>query len=240
MVAEILKLKRARMFLVSMIGAAAAPIMVFIGALDAKARKPNETIEFMKMFADTNLYIMLLIGTLLYGVITAYLFNREYAEDTLKHLLTISVSRVSLIVSKCAILYIWILVLTLFAWCLTFLLGLIGPAEGLSGAILLEMGRQYLVGGSLLFLLTTPAVFITLVFKNYVPTIIFTAVVTMGNVALANRDYKALFPWTAAEVIATGGYVPAYPAYFSYIAIAAASLLGLAAAIIYFRRVDIH
>ncbi|WP_223068670.1 ABC transporter permease [Paenibacillus caui] len=237
---ELLKLKRAKMFLVSVVGAAAAPIMVFIGYLDMKSRMPDEPATFAKAFGETNLYVLLLIGSLLYGVITAYLFNREYAEDTLKNLLTIPVSRISLIVSKMVLLYLWIMVLTMFAWGLILLLGLIVGYEGLSADVLLESLTEFCIGGSLLFLLSTPTIFITLLFKNYVPTIIFSAVVVMGNVALANREYKALFPWSAVHVIAEHAFVPEYPPFYSYIAIAATSIAGMVATIVYFTRVDIH
>ncbi|MGF7034825.1 bacitracin transport system permease protein [Paenibacillus mucilaginosus] len=237
---ELLKLKRARMFLVSLIGAAAAPAMMFLGLLDFHMRRPGETVTFAKVFEDTNLYVMLLIGTLLYGVITAYLFQREYTEDTLKNLLTIPVSRTSLIVSKLLLLCLWIAVLTLTAWVLALAAGLLGGAEGLDADVLLQSLGQYLAGGGLLFLLSTPTMFVTFLFKNYVPTIIFTSVITMGNVALANRDYKALFPWSAVQVIAGGGQVDAYPIHYSYLAVGLASLAGFVATLIYFKRADIQ
>lgn len=237
---ELLKLKRAKMFMVSLIGAAAAPLMVFIGYLDYKAKKPDMPVLFSEAFSQTNLYVLLLIGTLLYGVITAYLFNREYVEDTLKSLLTIPVSKMSLIASKLVLLFIWILVLTLVAWGLTFILGLIGQYEGLNAAVLLQSLKQFLIGGSLLFLLSTPTIFVTFLFKNYVPTIIFTAVITMGNVALANREYKALYPWSAVHVIADNGFVPEYPPLYSYAAIIATAIIGLIATIVYFKKADIH
>ncbi|WP_019419932.1 ABC transporter permease [Paenibacillus sp. OSY-SE] len=237
---ELLKLKRAKMFMVSLIGAAAAPLMVFIGYLDYKAKKPDMPVLFSEAFSQTNLYVLLLIGTLLYGVITAYLFNREYVEDTLKNLLTIPVSKISFIASKLVLLFIWILVLTLVAWGLTFILGLIGQYEGLNAAVLLQSLKQFLIGGSLLFLLSTPTIFVTFLFKNYVPTIIFTAVITMGNVALANREYKALYPWSAVHVIADNGFVPEYPPLYSYAAIIATAIIGLIATIVYFKKADIH
>ncbi|MDU5144236.1 MAG: ABC transporter permease [Paenibacillus dendritiformis] len=238
--AELLKLKRAKMFMVSLIGAAAAPIMVFIGYLDYMAKKPGMPVLFSDAWSETNLYTTLLIGTLLYGVITAYLFNREYAEDTLKNLLTIPVSRTGLIASKLVLLFLWIMVLTFTSWGLTFIFGLLGQFEGLTAGVVLHSLKKFFIGGSLLFLLSTPTMFVSFLFKNYVPTIIFTAVITMGNVALANREYKAIFPWSAVHVIAENGFVPAYPPLYSYAVIIAAAVIGLMAAIVYFNKSDIH
>ncbi|WP_028559731.1 ABC transporter permease [Paenibacillus pinihumi] len=236
---ELLKLKRAKMFLVSIIGAAAAPLMIFIGYLDRKAKVPDEPVQFADAFTETNLYVVLLIGTLLYGVITAYLFHREYAEDTLKNLLTIPVPRIRLMVSKLLLLFLWMLMLTLFSWSLVLLLGLLAGYEGLSIGVVTDSIQQFLIGGALLFLMTTPTMFVTLLFKNYVPTIIFTAAITMGNVALANSEYRVLFPWSIPHVIATGSFVSQYPAYYSYISIIAVSLLGFAVSAIYFKRADV-
>lgn len=237
---ELLKLKRAKMLIVSMFGAAAAPIMVFIGFLDMKAKKPDTPIRIEEVFYNTNLYILLLIGTILYGVITAYLFNREHEEDTLKNLLTIPVSRIGIITSKLVLLFFWIMALTITAWLLTLGLALIGQFEGIRIPILLQTFKQFIIGGSLLFLLSTPTMFICFVFKNYVPSIIFTAVITMGNVALANREYKALNPWSAVQVIANHDVVPQYPLYYSYAAILLTAVIGFIATVVYFKKVDIH
>ncbi|WP_159884575.1 ABC transporter permease [Paenibacillus puerhi] len=237
---ELLKLKRAKMFPVSLAGAAAAPSMVFIGYLDVKARRPEEMVTFSELFSETSLYVLLLIGTLLYGVITAYLINREFTEDTLKSLLTIPVSRTGLIVSKLILLLIWIMMLTLTAWTLTLIYGLIAQAEGLSLTVIGQSLKEYALGGGLLFLLSTPTMFVSLLFRNYVPTIIFTAVITMANVALVNKEYKALFPWSAVHVIASGTVVPEYPLYYSVAAVVAASAASFLATIVYFKRIDIQ
>lgn len=237
---ELLKLKRAKMLIVSLVGSAAAPIMTFIGFLDMKAKKPGTPVHIEEVFYNTNLYILLLIGTLLYGVITAFLFNREHEEDTLKNLLTIPVSRTGIIMSKLALLFLWIMTLSAAAWLVTFALALLGQFEGWSAAILLQTFKQFIIGGGLLFLLTTPTMFICFLFKNYVPSIIFTSVITMSNVALVNREYKALHPWSAVEVIAHHNVVPQYPLYYSYAAILLTSVIGLIATVVYFKKVDIH
>lgn len=237
---ELLKLKRAKMFLVSVIGASAAPVLMFIGFLNMKSEKPETSVTYEISFYNTNMYVLLLSGTLLYGVITAYLFNREYAEDTLKNLLTIPVSRTSLLFSKLLMLLIWILALTLVSWGLTFVFGLIGGFDGLTIDVILYSLGRYLIGAVLLFLLSTPSVFITFWFKNYVPTIIFTAIVTMVNVALVDKKYSALFPWSAVHVVANKAVVPEYPVLYSVLVILAASVAGLAATIVYFNKSDIH
>src|SRR5699024_12168327 len=65
------------------------------------------------------------------GVVTTYLFNREYVENTIKNILTIPVSRVSFIMSKTLLLFMWIMMLTMIAWFLTLFLVLLTQFDGL-------------------------------------------------------------------------------------------------------------
>ncbi|MEB9670284.1 ABC transporter permease [Bacillus anthracis] len=238
---ELLKLKRSNMFLISIIGAGVAPFMVVVASfVSLKTKHPTPTIVFSQLFGEVNLYTVLIIGVPLYGVVTAYLFTREYAEDTLKNLLTIPVSRISFIISKFIILFLWIMMLTFVAWVLTLLLGIIFQFDGLSSSLMRESFVQFLIGGLLLFVLSTPIILLTIVLKNYVPTIVFTVVITMINLMTANSEHRALFPWAAAGDISRNTLQPTYPPEYSYIGIFGTSIIGLVLLISHFKKVDIH
>src|SRR5699024_1811991 len=135
-----------------------------------------------ELFYNVNLYTVLIIGAPLYGVVTTYLLNREYVENTIKNILTIPVSRVSFIMSKTLLLFIWIMMLTMIAWFLILLLGMLTEYDGLDISLLVETFKEFSIGVVLLFILTTPIILVTLIMKNYVPTIIFTVVITLINV----------------------------------------------------------
>lgn len=237
---EFLKLKRSQMFIISIIGAAIAPFVCFVAFLDMKIERPDVPILMNEVFSQTNMFIVLLIGVPLYGVITAYLYNREYSENTLKNLLTIPVSRISLFISKFSLLFVWITVMTSIAWVLTVVFGIIGQFEDISTILLINTFKVYIVGGILLFLLSTPTILVTHLFKNYVTTIVFTLLITMINVLIVKSKYIALYPWTAVHVIATNSFIPDYPPGYSYISVFAAFIIGFIASIIYFMKEDIH
>lgn len=229
------------MFLISILGAAVAPFMVVIASyISLKTKHPTPTIVFSELFGEVNLYTVLIIGVPLYGVVIAYLFGREYTEDTLKNLLTIPVPRINFLISKLILLFLWIMMLTFVAWALTFLLGLIFHFEGLSSSLIRESFVQFLIGGVLLFILSTPIILLTIVLKNYVPTIVFTIVITMINLMTANSEHRGLFPWAAAGDISRNTLLPTYPPEYSYIAIFGTSLIGFILLISYFKKVDIH
>lgn len=232
---EFLKLKRSSMFLISLLGSAVAPFVVVIATFIHEPATP-----FQDLFYNVNLYTVLIIGVPLYGVVTTYLFNREYTENTLKNLLTIPVSRVSFIISKTLLLFLWIMMLSIIAWGLTLFLGMLTQFDGLSSSLLLDSLKQFSTGGILLFILSTPIILVTLVTKNYVPTIIFTVVITLINVMAGNSEHRGLFPWAAAGDISNQTLPPAYPVEYSYIIIAATALIGFISMLVYFKKTDIH
>src|SRR5699024_12744140 len=92
---ELLKLKRSSMFLLSIAGAAVAPLVVVVATYVNEPSTP-----FKELFYNVNLYTVLIIAAPLYGVVTTYLFIRESVENTVKNILTIPVSRIRCIMSK--------------------------------------------------------------------------------------------------------------------------------------------
>src|SRR5699024_12000210 len=58
--------------------------------------------------------------------------------------------------------------------------------DGLDISLLVESFKEFSIGGVLLFILSTPIILVTLVMKNYVPTIIFT-VVKIGRASCRER-----------------------------------------------------
>src|SRR5699024_4076909 len=161
------------------------------------------------------------------------LFNREYMENTLKNILTIPVSRIGFFVSKMLLLFIWIMMLTLIAWTLTLVLGMLTQFDVLSISLVMVSLSQFSIGGMFLFILSTPLILVKLMMKNYVPTIIFTVVITLMNVMGGYSEHRALFPWAAAGDIANNTLPLTYPLAYSYIAITATALAGFIAMIVY-------
>ena len=81
---ELLKLKRSRMVLLSILGVFATPCMMLIDALQKHFKYPDVTFTLADIYDNSLLYIMVLINLMIYIAITAYLFSREYTENTLK------------------------------------------------------------------------------------------------------------------------------------------------------------
>ncbi len=236
---EFLKLKRSKMFLISILGAMVAPIMVFAGLIKAKITQPEKIVTYWDMLEQTNLYMLLLFGIIVYGVIAAYLFSREYSEKTLKSILTIPVSKEAFLSAKFLMLFIWMMIITLVAWISTLLLSIFGNAADFSGAVIIHSLKEYFLGAMLLYLTMSPFVFITLWLKNIVTPIIAVATVVLANVALANEDLAALFPWSSPYLIASGDIEKlSYSVATAVIIIIVVFLVGIVASFAYFKKQD--
>src|SRR5699024_2881372 len=109
-------------------------------------------------------------------------------------------------------------------WFLTLFLGLLTQFDGLDISLLVESFKEFSIGGVLLFILSTPIILVTLVMKNYVPTIIFTVVITLIYVMGGSSEHRALFPWEAAGNIDNHTPPSTYHPEYSYTAIIVTAL----------------
>lgn len=237
---EFLKLKRSKMFLISVLGAMVAPIMVFAGLIKAKITEPDKIITYLDMLEQTNLYVLLLFGVIVYGVIAAFLFSREYTENTLKLVLTVPVSKGAFLITKLLMLFLWMMILTAVAWVSTLVLSIVGNAAEFNVNVIIQSLEEFFLGAFLLYFTMSPFVFLTLWHKNLVSPIIAAATVVLGNVALANQDLAVLFPWTSPYLIASGDIAKYhYSIETALVIIFAVSFIGFFASFIYFKKQDV-
>src|SRR5699024_4866813 len=96
-----------------------------------------------------------------------------YVENTIKNILTIPVSRVSFIMSKTLLLFMWIMMLTMIAWFLTLFLGLLTQFDGLDISLLVESFKDFSIGGVLLFIFSTHIVFILFIILKMLDSYLF-------------------------------------------------------------------
>lgn len=97
---ELLKLKHSKMVLISVLGVMSTPFMMLIEALQIHFEYPERVFTLDDIYDSSLWYMMLLTNMIIYVVIAAYLFSREYTESTLKTILPIPVSRIKLLLSS--------------------------------------------------------------------------------------------------------------------------------------------
>ncbi|WP_304094549.1 ABC transporter permease, partial [Methanobrevibacter ruminantium] len=153
---EFLKLKRSKIFLLSILMAALPSILMFIATFAF-----DETQSFDALFSTVNMYMSALFAILLFSIIISYLFGREYNEHTLKTMLTIPISRGKFLVSKYVMFLIWILILTVVTSLSTLAFGFAAGLTGFTLQLFINSFAELLFANILLFLTFSPFVFIS-------------------------------------------------------------------------------
>jgi len=234
------------MFLISFLGALVTPLLMFVNHVGTHFRRPGVVFNMASFYDDTLLFTMLLIGPIVYAVVVAYLFSREYTENTLKTILTVPVKKQTFIISKFVMLFVWILFLSLISWMSISILAVLfhtmfGLTEVGIGIAFNYLGR-IMIGGSFMFFLMTPFAFLAIWSKNFVVPLISSAVVMTLNMLLMNTSFNAIYPWTAPmhfvlsnELLEQSSYP--YPIMIGSIALI--SVLGFVLSIAYFQREDV-
>lgn len=241
---ELLKLKRSKMVLISVLGVMSTPFLMLIEALQTHFKHPEMIFTLSDIYSDSILYIMLLSNMMIYVAITAYLFSREYMENTLKTILPITVSRTKLLAAKFGTLFLWIVLLTFVTWAGIFALsGLYHTAFHLEGySLLVAIGwlPKFLFGNILMFLTISPFAFIAGKTKGFVAPIIASAVIVMGSAALSNQDLGALYPWTATFFLVDGRMESTgYPVSLAVGIIILVSVIGFFMTFRHFKKEDL-
>jgi len=115
-ICELLKLRRSKMLLICILGAFVAPILMFVNGVRTHYAHPDAVVKLADFFNSSMLYSMLMFSLIVFAVIGAFLFSREYSENTLKTIITIPVAKSKFIISKFVMLLIVTITLTLISW----------------------------------------------------------------------------------------------------------------------------
>lgn len=205
---ELLKLKRSKMVLISIVGVMSTPFMMLIEALQVHFNQPEIVFTLSDIYSDSVLYIMLIANIMIYVAITSYVFSREYAENTLKTILPIPLSRIKLMVCKFCTLFIWTTFLTIVTWAGILILSGVYHAvfklQGYSMLVAINWLPKFFMSNILMFLTISPFAFIAQKTKGFVAPMITSAVMVMGSAALSNHEWGALYPWTATYFLVEG------------------------------------
>lgn len=232
------------MVYLSILGVMSTPFLMLIGSLQTHFKHPESAITLTAVYNNSLLYIMLLTNMMIDVVITAYLFSREYTENTYKTILPIPISRRKLLLGKFITLFFWIVMLTVVTWAgILILSGIYNSIFGMEGynvSIAIEWFLKFFVVSILMYLTVTPFAYIAIKTKGFVAPVIVSAVIVMGSAALSNQDFGALYPWTAtffmvsAKIQSTG-----YPIFLVIATITLVSIGGFLLTFNHFKKEDL-
>jgi ABC-2 type transport system permease protein len=249
---ETLKLRRSKVPLFTAIGFSIVPLvggLFMIILKDPEAAKSMGLIsakaQLMAGVADWPAFFNIIAqavavgGAILFAIVTAWIFGREFSDRTAKELLALPTSREAIIGAKFIVVAVWTFILSLFVFGFGLVVGNLVTIPGWSTE-LLRSAFVDILGSAILTIMLLPFVALAASMgRGYLPAFgwtIFT--VAMAQIA-AVTGWGGWFPWSIPALF-SGAVGPRTEqlGIHSYIIIIIASMIGLAITFYWWRNAD--
>jgi ABC-2 type transport system permease protein len=249
---ELRKARRARMPLITALAFALAPLaggffMVVmkdpalarrLGMISAKA-------QFIAGGADWPTYFSLLAqaaaigGFVLFSLIAAWVFGREYSDHTLKDLLALPTPRRSIVLAKFIVIALWALLLALEIYLLGLIVGTLVALPPVPPAVVMQGSRMLAETAGLTILLVTPIAFFAGVGRGYLAPMGGTILLIIAAQLVAAAGWGEYFPWAIPALHAgMAGPEAGQMGWVSYGLVLVTSLLGVLATLLWWEWAD--
>lgn len=143
-------------------------------------------------------------GGFLFGLITSWVFGREYSDRTIKDLLALPTARFSIVLSKFIVIAIWSTALIATTCFITFFIGAALKLPQVSSQVFLQSGVMIVAGACLTIALVTPIAFAASAWHGYLPPI-GVMILAMVLAQLTNAaGWGEYFPWSVPALYVQG------------------------------------
>lgn len=250
--AETLKMRRSKVPLFTSIGFLILPL---VGGLFMIILKDPEAAKSMGLIstkaqitagaADWSSFFNLLAqgtaigGAILFSIVTAWVFGREFSDHTVKELLALPTSRETTVTSKFIVIAVWTFALTIFMFLVGLIVGALVDIPGWSGG-LLSSSIVNILGSTLLNMILMPyAALLASTGRGYLPPFGWTILmVALAQIAIIT-GWGDWFPWAVPGLFsgAAGPRVELLGIH-GYIVVFVAGIIGLAATYYWWRTAD--
>lgn len=250
--AETLKVRRSKVPLLAAIGFTLAPLVnglfMFImkdperaremGLLSVKAQMAMSTAEWNTFFSVLTQAIAI-GGFIVFAIVTAWIFGREFSDHTAKDLMALPTSREKIVAAKLIVIAAWVLAVCLWIFCVGLLIGYLVDIPGWTSQLAWVSFREVLLTGGMTLLLMTPVAFIASMGRGYLPPLGFAVLTIFFSQIIAATGWGDWFPWSIPALFSgAAGPRAALLGPHSYVIVALASLVGLVSTFYWWRSAD--
>ena len=250
--AEILKMRRSKVPLFTALGFSFVPLagglfMVILkdpeaarsmGLISAKA-------QLVAGVADWATFFSILAqgaavgGAILFAIVTAWVFGREFTDRTAKELLALPTSRESIVAAKFVVIAIWTFLLTVWIFLVGLVVGKLVVIPGWSQELLRSASLD-VAGAAFLTIALLPFVAFFAGFGHgELPAIGWTILTVVLAQVAAITGWGDWFPWSVPALFSgAAGPRAELMGYHSYTIVIFASLAGLALTFFWWRNAD--
>ena len=178
-------------------------------------------------------------GAILFAIVTAWVFGREFSDRTAKELLALPTSRETIVAAKFIVTAAWTGILTLFIFLIGLVVGRLVVIPGWSQELLRSASVDVLGAAALTIALLPFVALLASVGRGYLPPLGWTILtVALAQIA-AITGWGDWFPW-AVPALFSGAAGPRSEliGIHSYVIVILASMVGLAATFAWWRNAD--
>ncbi|WP_433519404.1 ABC transporter permease [Nonomuraea sp. CA-143628] len=178
-------------------------------------------------------------GLGVYGLITIWLFGREFSDHTATDLLALPTSRTAIVTAKFTIAALWALLLALLLAGLGLLIGTLLALPAWSAPAAIDGLARILAAATLAALTTTPLALAASAGRGYLAAVGVLFGIIFASQVIAALGYGAVFPWSVPGLYAgIAGTGQAPPGLFGLLLVTATGAIGAAATAVWWNRAD--
>jgi ABC-2 type transport system permease protein len=239
--AETLKARRSKVPLLASIGFTLAPLMdglfMFImknperaremGLLSTKAQLAMSTAEWSTFFSVLSQAVAI-GGVIVFSIVTAWVFGREFSDRTTKDLLALPTPRESIVTAKLAVISAWVFAVSIWIYLFGIFIGYLVDIPGWTGQLARQSFVDVLATAAMTLLLMTPVAFIASMGRGYLPPLGWAVLTIFFSQIVAATGWGDWFPWSVPALFSgVVGPRAEQLGTHSYVLVFLASIIGL-------------
>ncbi len=171
-----------------------------LGLLGAKAQLATGTADWAGYLALVA-QIVAVGGLLVFGMVSIWLFGREFSDGTLTDLLALPTSRSAIVVAKLLVAAGWCLALTAYVTTLSLASGLLLALPGWSASVATLGLRTIALTAALTIALTTAYALVASLGRGYLSAIAAMFFTLFAAQVITALGYGEWFPWSVPALL---------------------------------------
>ena len=207
--AEALKARRSKVPLLAALGFTLAPLMdglfMFImkdperaremGLLSVKAQLAMSTADWTTFFSVLTQAIAV-GGVIVFSIVTAWIFGREFSDHTVKDLMATPTSRQAIVASKLIVLSAWVFVSSIWIYLIGLIVGSLVDIPGWTNVLAFQSFRDVIIAAGMTLFLMTPVAFIASMGRGYLLPLGWAVLTIFFSQIIAATGWGDWFPWS--------------------------------------------
>jgi ABC-2 type transport system permease protein len=241
--AETLKARRSKVPWLAALGFTLAPLMdglfMFImknperaremGLLSTKAQLAMSTAEWVTFFSVLTQAIAI-GGVIVFSIVTAWVFGREFSDHTAKDLMALPVSREKIVVAKLIVISVWGFLVAIWVYLVGLFIGFLVDIPGWTAQLAWQSFIDVLATATMTLLLMTPVAFIASMGRGYLPPLGWAVLTIFFSQIVAATGWGDWFPWSVPALFSgVVGPRSEQLGTHSYVLVILAGIIGLVA-----------